>query len=93
MSKPLGGPKREAIFVDKVIPMNFNSDDPFYDLAFVQNALEERIRTGKTTDLLLIEKLDEGYRFSWRGNARLSEILGVMDLVRFDLMADRSVDG
>jgi hypothetical protein len=89
-----GGPERAALDgrnADKVIPINFSSDDPFWDIAAKCIELECECRDGTISDLLILKRKSDGsgYEFAWRGTSRLSTIIGIMEAVKFDLLKDR----
>ena len=88
--KPAGGPERKAYGIDGVVPVNFNDDDPFFDLGLQLNNIQKRVRDGKTVDVILIEKSDGEVRYYWRGRGRMTGAIGALEYVK-DMIYEETV--
>jgi len=88
---PRGGPERKAFGIDKVVPMNFSGEDPFWDVAPKLNQIEESCRSGEISDLVIIErrvKPTPQVRSYWRGDEPLTTVLGMLEYAKSILIED-----
>lgn len=80
--KITGGPERRSLRRANVTPVNFSSDDPFWDLPVMLNQLEESCRSGDVQDVLIITRDGRGVDWYWRGESPMTTALGMLEYAK-----------
>lgn len=88
------GPNKEAYIKEKVIPVIFNGDSPFTDLRREFAIIEENIKNGELTDIIIVQRIkrDDGHliRPTWRGKSSLTMALGLLKFAEI-MLYDESI--
>jgi len=80
-----GGAEKKAFNKKGIVPVNFSSEDPFWDFGAIFTNIESAIRNGEIEDLIVITRGKKGVLPIWRGMNTLTVALGMLTYAAIDL--------
>jgi hypothetical protein len=89
--KIIGGHERKSWLNEDVIKVNFNSEDPSWDVPLLLEEVDKDCKSGKIEDLIIIRRFKDGLSSVWRGKSEMTTGIGMLEYAKVKIFKDTGV--